>query len=360
MSNCLNDARLQAVVDGEGASAEIDHVRSCDACARRMAAARAGLRDFEQMMSAVRVPEMLGSRVVAAVGQQSRQPQGATTLRNTPRSFALRPAWVFAGGAVAAAVLALLFVVLPSVDSSTRLSAAEILDRSLNTLAGQGVEALKYELTIDAPAAVAFQSGSYSIEQLIDHDTGRWKFARFAPDGTLLNGINENPAAGTREIFLRLDGHAYRFRLTLSADEHVRLWDVQRRWAESMIRLVQGSTSNVVTSMDDGDRKHYVVELPEAVPTGGSALFDLSRARVVIDTTDFHIVEFTATGVVMGESVSIGFRLLERTVAATPRPESEFELPRDEVPTIELHGEGTKDVPRDLLALLLREVARSR
>jgi hypothetical protein len=39
---------------------------------------------------------------------------------------------------------------------------------------------------------------------------------------------------------------------------------------------------------------------------------------------------------------------------------SEFELPRDDPAAIELQGEGTAHPPRDLLVVLLREVAQRR
>lgn len=354
MSTCLNDARLQAVADGEGSEAEMEHARTCSACAVRVADARDTVGDFKHLMSELRVPPMLGARVATAVGRR-----GATTLRAAPPPSRVRPAWVFAGGAVAAAI-ALLFVVFPSVDPGTRLNAAEILNRSLQTLTGHGVERLEYELSIDVPAAVLIESGTYRIDQLIDHDSGRWRFARFAADGTLLNGISEDPARGLREIVVRLDGRSYRFRFSLDADERVPIWNTQRRYAEMMIRLVQASAGHVVTERQDGDEKQYVVELSEAATSAGAMPFDLGHARVVVDAADFHIVEFTASGVVMGDPVSIGYRLIQRVVAASMTPASEFDLPHDAAAAaaIELEGDGTRHIPEDVFGLLLREIAR--
>lgn len=358
MTNCLNDARLQAVADGEGTTSENEHVRSCDACGARVADTRAALRDFGRGLSELAVPERLRSRVLAATNPASTLRSGATTLRAAP-SVRPRPAWVLAGGAVAAGVIGLLFVVLPSVDSGTRLNAAEILGRSLQTLEGQGIERLEYELSLDIPG-VSIERGTYRIEQLIDHGTGRWRFARFSPDGTLLNGVTENPATGIREALIALDGRAFRFRFVVPPGEQVQLWTLQRRYAESMIRLVQASASQVVTQQDDGDLERYVVQLPApaaSLPESTSALFDLVRARVVVDAADFHIVEFSAGGTLMGEPLSIGYRLLERVVAKDASG-LDFELPRDDREVIELQSEGTRHVPGDILTLLLHEVVR--
>jgi hypothetical protein len=314
-------------------------------------------------MSELPVPPMLGARVAAAAarGRESGDRRGATTLRSVPRVVPRR-AWVVAGGAVAAVMIAGVFVLFPSVDPSARLNAAEILDRSLQTLTRQGVEALEYELSIEGPSAWSGESGTFRIEQLIDHESGRWRFARFAPDGTLLNGISEDPSSGTREIVMRVDGRTVRFRFTIPADQRVRLWDLQRRSAETMIRLVQASAGHIVTEQVDGERKQYVVELPETPQNREgahaelAAIFDLSRARIVVDATDFHIVEFFVAAVAMGERVSVGFRLIERVVAASLAPPSAFELPRDPA-AIELAGEGTSHVPHDVFMLLLRGAA---
>lgn len=361
MSNCLNDERLQAVADGEGTEREIEHVRTCTGCGVRAANARDAIADFGHLMSELSVPPTLGSRVERAVAYADRgsERRGATTMRAVSRTLQVRPAWVFAGGAVAA-VIALLFVVFPSVDSGTRLNAAEILNRSLQTLEGHGVERLEYELSIEAPGTVSIESGSYRIEQLIDHESGRWRLARFAADGTLLSGIREDPSAGVREALVRLDGRSYRFRFNVGANERVPLWDIQRRYAESMIRLVQASAGQVVTEETIGDVKRYIVQLSHG-PVGGSAsLFDLSQARVVVDGSDFHVVEFSASGAAMGNPISVGYRLLERVVAASPASASEFELPRDDSAAIELEGEGTRHIPVDVFRLLLREIGRSR
>jgi hypothetical protein len=356
MSACLNDARIQAVADGEATSAEIDHADGCANCTRRVAEAREASTAFAHGMHSITVPPLLGARVNAAVAR-SETGRGATTLRPTAAG---RPRWLAASVAAAAAVLALVFVLFPSFDSSTRLSAAEILDRSLQSLSVEGTERLRYQLSVQAPST-SIETGTFVIEQLIDHQTGRWRFARFAPDGTLLNGIAENPAAGTRDAVMTLDGQTYRFHFEIAADQTVALWSLQRRYAESMIRLVQASGTHVVTSDlgPDGDR--YVVEMPATTPPDGPLPFSLDRARVVVDASDYHVVEFNAAGVLMGERASIGYELIQRDILGGHQPDSEFSFPESAAGAIEFRGQGTNQPPRDFLSLLLRQLtARQR
>jgi hypothetical protein len=358
MSACLDDARIQAVADGEATPIEVAHGEGCVTCRTRVADARAAVHDFAHGMSNVNLPSMLAARVNAAVARPAAERSGATTLLRRPPQ---RPAWLFAGGAAAAvAVIAIVFVLLPSVDPETRLSAAEILDRSMQTLTVQGTERLRYELSIEAPAAATAESGTFVIEQLIDHQTGRWRFSRFAPDGTVLNGIAENPSTNTREAIIRFDGRTYHFHFDIADDQRLPLWDLQRRYAETMIRMVQASGAQVVTTEQGPDGERYVMDLPAADHPPAPAPFDLDLARVVVDSSDFHIIEFSAAGTVMGERVSVGYRLNTRTILGGRLPDTEFTFGPPDPESIELRGEGTRELPHDLLSLLLREIARGR
>ena len=340
MDTCLTESERQAVADGEGSPAHVDHVRICPACSERVTDARAAIADFSRGLAAVEGADRRG---------------GATTLRRQPRARSSRSTWALASGAAAAAVV-LMFVLFPSIDPTPRLNASEILDRSLQTLTATGTERLVYELSVELPGASPIENGTFRIEQVIDHQTGRWRFSRYTADGVLLNGIAEDPSRQQRETLVRLDDRQFRFRFGITPEQQVKLWDWQRRIAETMIRLVQASGAHVIT--DDGaDGQRYIVELPETAAAQASPLFDLNRARIVIDASDFHVVEFTASGSAMNAPVSVGYLLLTRTVAGS-LPSSEFELPRDGVATIELSGEGTAHVPHDVINVLLREIMR--
>lgn len=340
--SCLNDARLRAVADGEGTHGDVEHVQTCPACRGRVNEARDEIREFTRGMASIAVPPLPRPRA------------GATTLREQPSVRVRRPAWIAAGAAAAAIVLAL-FVVFPSFDSGTRLNAAEILNRSLQTLAGTGVELLNYELSLQAPRLAPADTGTFRIEQLIDHENGRWRYSRFAADGSLSSAIVEDPTSNRRELFVRQDGRTYRFAFTLAPDDRVPIWDAQRRYAEALIRLVQASGAKAVTTASARGEPQYVVELPEAASTGGSPIFDVHRAKVVIDAADFHIVEFSAAGSALGDVVSIDYKLIERSVWGSLPANVTFELPGDPA-SVELSADATTDIARDVLTLLLRSV----
>jgi hypothetical protein len=360
MSNHLSDARLQAVADGEAAEHERSHVSTCAECRTRVTERVRELTTFRDGMERVSVPPELARRVNDAIAAAERRPGrtaglGATTLRERA-SWRPRLSWVFAGGAVAAAVIAFVFVLQPSIDPGTRLNAAEILDKSLQTLSGSGTESLEYELTLTAPSTFQVQSGTYRIEQRIDHDGGRWLFGKYGADGTLLAGIAEDPTSGTRDAVVREAGRAYRFHFALGQGAAMPLWDVQRRYAETMIRVVQASGARVVSTEGDDQDRRYVIELPQDAARPASPLLDVSNARVVIDANDYHIIEFAAGGNVVGEPVSVAYRLVNRVVSAQAAGE-DFALPHI-AGEIELNGEGTAAIPRDVLAVLLREIGR--
>lgn len=351
--SCLSDARIQAVADGEATQSEVDHVRTCSSCRARVNETQADIREFAREMSSIAVPAMPAPRS----GPSTTLGAGATTLREQPSTARTRPKWMLVGGAMAAAIL-ILFVVFPSIDPRTRLNASEILNRSLETLAGRGVELLKYELSIDAPRVAASQNGAFVVEQLIDHESGRWRFSRFAADGTLVSALAEDPTAGRRDAVIVDGGRTYRFAFTLGAGEEVPLWDLERRYAEAMIRLIQVSSAQVGTAAGPSGETQYVVELPDGGSGTGSPIFDLTRARVVVDATDFHIVEFSAAGRAVGEQVSVGYRLIEHSAWDSPPADVTFDLPAADGGAIVMQGEGTKHIAADFLSLLLREVAR--
>jgi hypothetical protein len=349
--SCLNEGRIQAVADGEATGAEVEHVQSCASCRGRVTETQSEMREFAREMAAISVPPALS--VVEGPLRMPRGSAGATTLRRQP-PVRQQPAWIFAAAAAAAVILAL-FVVFPSFDSRGRVNASEILNRSLATLSGSGVELLKYQLSINAPRIAPSETGEFLIEQLIDHDTGRWRFTRFAADGSLLSGIAEDAGSNKREVFIRDAGRSFRFSFQLSAGDQMPLWDLQRRYAEAFIRLVQASGARADLITNANGEQQYVIELPDAAGAAASPIFDLERARLVIDGQDFHVVEFSAAGSAVGDQVTIGYRLIERDVWASAPADVTFELPRD-AGAIELRGEATPHIPNDVFQLLLRAV----
>ncbi len=365
MSTCLSDIRIQEAADGRATPSEEGHLRTCAACSRRVEAAREDVAAFGRAMASAPVPPSLERRVSGAVARAaaSPPPRGATTLAPARRPVWTRPAWVTAAGALVAATVLLVFV-LPSLHvAPAELSAAQILDRSIAALAPGGTERLEYDLAVGAPPGWPIEAGTYRIEQIVDHDGGRWRVSRFGPDGTLLNGMSENPESRRRHAYVRIDGQGYAFDFTTAPGSAMRLADVQRSYGEAAIRIVQGASASLVTTVETGGPRRFVIELPEGAraTTGAPALlWDVTSARVVVDAGDYHVVELAVRGVYMGEPVSVSYALRQRDVRATPQvAPDEFELPPDPA-AIHLAAEGSAHPPRDLVTTLLREVGRTR
>jgi hypothetical protein len=355
MSKCLNEAQIRAVADDEAAGSERQHVETCGDCRARVDAARRAAHELASMVANLSVPASVNDATLL----RRRPRAGATTLRNVRRPNVR--VWVTAG-AVAAAILLVVFA-MPPLDAPRAISAAEILDRSLQTLnTTSGIELREFDLDLHLPSFGAARSGTYRIEQLVDHDTpGRYRAVWYAADGTLVEGISEEPAAGRRTVVVNVDGQPFAFRLTTSSSRTMSLRDIERHHIQAVIRLLQATAGQTLREIEEGGAKRYLVELPAlAADANASGLWELNRARAVIDATDYQILELSAAGSYLGETVSVAFRLRNRqTWSSAEGPPSQFELPA--VPNaITLDGVSTDDFGRDLLTSALRELARSR
>ncbi len=359
MSRCLNDARIQAAADGEATAIERQHLDGCAECGARAGAARRAVDELAAMASRVSVPANLGDRLERALATDHAR-AGATTLRDLPTSPWGARLWLTAG-VVGAAVLAVVFLV-PPLDAPRTLSAAQILDRSLQTMSpASGTELREFDLDLRLPRIVAKHAGTYRIEQLVDHDApGRYRLVRYSPDGTVLDAISEEPAAGRRTAAVRLDGQTFVFRFTTDPGHALGLRELERTHVEAMIRLLQAAAGQTVREVDTDRGRRYVVELPQVADSSASGFWELSGARVVIDAMDFQLLELTAAGSYMSEPFSVSFRLRRRNV----RPSAEvspdqFQIPLD-ADAIVIEGPGTDDVGQDVLASALRELVRSK
>lgn len=128
--------------------------------------------------------------------------RGATALRGSPTASWHRAGWLSAL-ATAAVVALVVFLILPSLGAPTKLSASEILGRSLQTLTNaHGIERLEYELAFSG-----MPDGPHRIEQVIDREhPSRYRFANYGPDGTLQSGISQDPLTRRRAQLIRVDG----------------------------------------------------------------------------------------------------------------------------------------------------------
>jgi hypothetical protein len=359
MANCLSTARIRAAADDEAGAVEREHLELCAECRAQVDVARRLSDELTAMATSVAVPESVRSRVGGALARRPER-SGATTLRERPASGWTRPRLWTAGLAAAAVLVGVM--VLPPLDAPGALSAAEILDRSLQTLSpASGTELREFDLDLQLPRIASVENGAYRIEQLLDHDApGRYRLVRYGPDGALLSAISEDPAAGLRMAAVRVDGQLFAFRFAIDPARALALRDQERHHVEAMIRMLQAAAGQTVHEMGGPDGARYVVELPQVKGASGSSVWALDRARVVIDAGSFQILELAAAGAYMGESFSVSFRLRRRQVWPSAEvPRERFELP-GEPALVTIEGTATEDLGRDLLVSALRELARMR
>jgi hypothetical protein len=358
MSKCLDEARIRAAADGEATEIERRHVEGCAECSARVAAADRAFHEFGAMASRLQPPSNLATRVERTLTADHPR-AGATTLREAPSARWGSRLWATAG-LVAAGVLAVVFF-LPPLDAPGTLSAAQILDRSLRTMtAAEGTELREFDLELQLPRIAAQYAGTYRIERLVDHTTGRYRFVRYAPDGAVLDAISEEPAAGLRMAVVRLDGQTFAFRFAVDPGQSLALPELERNHVEATIRILQASAGQTVSEVETPGGRQYIVELPQVAEAGASGFWELSRARVVVDAADFQMRELTAAGSYMSEPFSVSFQLRRRTVRPSAEvPPDQFQIPLD-ADAIVIDAPGTGDVGHDVLAAALRELARSR
>ncbi len=359
MSSCLNETQIRACADDQASEAERLHVERCPACRTRVQAAVRAFEEFSVMASSVPVPVSVTDGVTRALQTGARDRAGATTLRHVSRRPKPVGAWLTAG-AIAAAVVIVMFL-MPAIDAPRALSAAEILGRSLETMRpSSGIERLEYDLTLELPSIAAIDNGTYRIEQLFDHDgAGRYRILKYAPDGTLLNGVSEDTGAGRRSVLVRVDNRPFIFDFTIDSPQRVSLRTMQQQHVEAFIRILQSIAGDTVSEIQIDGARHYVVDVPKTVSqqAPGGAI-DLERARIVVDGTDFEMVEAEVSGAYMGEAFSVSFRLRNRVAGAGVIPAPDFALPVDPA-AVRIEGKGTDDIAHDVLTAALIRLARA-
>jgi hypothetical protein len=347
---CLSDSEVQALADGETLHPQLDHVSECASCSSRVGERRRDLAGVTMMMNALgEASPQLRARVrqsVAAGGV----PRGATTLRAPVTARWRRPALVTALGTVAAVVV-VVFWLLPRTGAPTTLSASEVLGRSLKTLsANQGVEFLDYELVADGLAR-----GSWHIQHVIDYaQPTRYLVSAYTADGTLEFALSQDPRRQVRSQLVRVDNRNYIVDVEPMGQAVLSLPQVGQALIETAVTIMQASADQHLTV--EGDR--YVIEMPPVPPRDGTATLDLHRARVVVKgNEDFRIDEFEASGALLKQPFSVSYRLIRREVwGAEGVPASAFEFPRGPDDVV-LQGTASDEPARELLTTLVRGLA---
>jgi hypothetical protein len=363
---CLNDVEIQAVVDHEAPEDVRRHVEACARCADRV-------RDREKLMAAVAaaisfpidVPAGVVRRVEQALVEGSSQ--GATRLRGDApqRNAWRRTAWSAAG--VAAATLIAIVFVAPMFKGPSTVTAAEILARSVDRLsqtATTGVESLEYELAVDGMTREMMPdqaNGVYRVQQVIDHDvTGRYLLATYGPDGQLLSSVAQDPASHQRVMAVQLDGQWYRFELTVPENVTLSPPEIERLHMQASVAMMQASGNQQLHVIESGSGRQYRIQVPRVSAQTPNAVWDLEDAQVLIDATDYHIVEFAVKGTFLKQAYSVSYKLIRRAVMTQAEvPAGTFEVP-NEAGAITIKGEGSAIPARDALVGALRELARAK
>jgi len=359
---CLNDSQIQALADGEADSASKQHAAGCARCAARVRERAALMSRIERSIDVpVEAPASLTRRVEESLHG------GATRLR-TVRGAGLRTGrrgWIYSGLAVAAATLAAVLFVVPTVrKADTTVSAAEILAKSASRLSApiaSGVEVLEYELVLDGvPKDMVPDStdGTYRVWQAIDHNVeGRFRFASFLPDGRMLTSIAQDPLTKRRVMSFVIDDQAYRFEVSLpSKATGMSLPELERLHMEASIAMMQASGNQLLETIDGPRGKLYRIEVPHVSGPGTNPVWDLTEARVLVDARDYRVTEFAVRGTFLKQAYSLSYRLISRTIAASLKPDA-FVVP-SRAGEIVIRGEGSTVPIHDVVVLSLRELAK--
>jgi hypothetical protein len=360
--SCLNDAQIQSIVDREAGDAVRQHAASCAQCGTRVREREGLMREIGQAMNiGGEVPRDVSLRVERALAEGSTPGATRLTGRAVPRWSWQRTAWSTA--AVAVATLVAIVFVAPVIRGPATVSAAEILARSANTLAARvttGVEMLEYELALDGVPREMMPDhadGVYRVKQIIDHDaSGRYLLATSAPDGRVLSSIAQDPATRRRIVAVLVEDQPYRFEFSVPDDEALSLPEMERLHMQASVAMMQASGDQRVQVIDSPAGRRYRILVPEVSARTPTAVWDLTEAQVVIDASDYHIVEFAVRGTFLKRPYSVSYRLISRVIGARVSAGA-FDVPRDPR-AIEIEGEGTAIPARDVLVATLRDYAR--
>jgi hypothetical protein len=350
---CLSRAELQTVADGEGTERQRVHVDQCLQCGAGVDELR---RDVARIAAIVNGGADISAQAGARIRQSIASPtdrRGATTLRGMPSPAGWRRPAVLSALATAAAIVFVVFGVLPRVGAPTTLSASEVLGRSLQTLSNaHGIELLDYELVTEGITA-----GAWRIEHVIDHDLPtRYRISTYLSDGTLYSALSQDPQRGHRSQLVRVDQRNYIVKVDSVQTPVLSLPQMGQALVETAVTMMQATSDQHLSVIEGPSGRQYVVEIPPVAPSRAAATLELYRARAVVSDGDFRIHAFEASGALLRQPFTVSFKLLRQTVAMDVAP-SEFEIqpgPDDVV----LDGVASDEPVSELLTTLVRELAR--
>jgi hypothetical protein len=202
--------------------------------------------------------------------------------------------------------------------------------------------------------------GTYRIWQAIDHDVpGRFRFASYTADGRMFSSIAEDPIAKRRVAAFTSEGQAYRFDVTLpSGPRNMSLPEMERLHMEASIAMMQASGNQLVETIDGPDGKLYRIEVPRVAAPGANPVWDLTEARVLIDSRDYSVVEFAVQGSFLKSPYSLSYKQLRHVIGASLQPDA-FSVPAQSGEIV-VTGEGSAVPTHDIVVLALRALAQAK
>jgi hypothetical protein len=363
--NHLTDTELQLLADDEGTASLRAHVDDCAGCRAKLEERRRTMTRLAGVAGTGGPSPELIARVRTAVrsAPHSTGPaRGATVLR-PERSVTRRPVWVTA--LAAAAVIAIIaFGVLPRVDAPTTLSASQIIDRSLERMTGgTGIEQLEYELVMSSQyrRGAGLSEGPFRVVQVFDRtNPARFKFQQFDRDGVLVAATAQDPASSRRTEMVRVDGRDYIIHVTSLPGPLLSIPALLQSQGEAMLRMMQLNADPNLQTIETPAGPAYVIEMPplQGRATAAAVPLDVTRARAVIDATDFRVLEFATAGTLLGQPFDVSFKLLTQEIDGGSLPASAWAIEED-ADDVVIEGEGAGEFT-DSLTVALREIGRTR
>jgi len=359
----LKNTDLQLLADGEGTASLRAHVDQCVTCQAKLDERSRAMAQLTRVASTGEVPDTLVKRIETAVRLAPPSvpaARGATVLR-PERSLTRRPLWATAL-AVGGAIAIVAFFILPRVDAPVTLSAAQVIDRSIERMIGHsGVEELEYELVLASSyrRSAGLSEGPYRIVQVFDRaNPARFKFQQFDAAGALVAATAQDPSSSRRTEMVRVDGRDYVIHVTSLPGPLLSIPALLQSQAEVILRVMQARADPHLQTLNTPSGPAYVVEIPTAQASASSAMpLDLQRARAVIDATDFRVLEFAAAGSLLNQPFDLTFRLLTQSIIGGGVPDDVWTIAED-ADDVVISGSGVGEFT-DSLSVALRELGKS-
>jgi hypothetical protein len=160
---------------------------------------------------------------------------------------------------------------------------------------------------------------------------------------------------------MRVDGQWFRFETTLPAAQTLSVPDMERLHMQATVALMQASGNQRLQVIDAPDGREYRIDVPQVGTATPAAVWDLTEAHLIVDASDFHVVELSVKGALLKQPYSFSYKLLTHDVqspdSVTP---GTFDVPNEPGAIVIQAGEGSPVPAADAFLASLRELAKAR